>query len=274
MMARWLGTTMVVALVFSSGCCCMPCGPCGPARACCFCLPCLPKPIVWHGACNECGPCPGESCANYGGGCGPFCCGLFPWLRGCWSCGRGCSEVYVNEWISDPPDCCDPCDQCYGQFTGPRGYCCLGPAQRVLAAIHGYKYCPGPNCGPWRPIFGCCNPCGPVCGGCGGAGCASCGGAPAHGADVYYQGPVSTKGVPVPPAETSILEENWDAPRVKPEPGKPIHNAQQPMRGQMSYRAPQQLTPSQVAGRKVAQQRAAQERAAIGAGVRSANYEP
>jgi hypothetical protein len=275
MMARWLCTLAVSALLFGSGCCCVPCGPCG--RNCLVpCLPCLPKPIVWNGACNDCSACPGQSCGDYCGGCGPFGGqGLFPWLRNGLSCGRGCSDIYFNEWVSDPPDCCDPCDQCYGQFTGQRGPCCLGPAQRVLSAIHGYRYCPRPNCGPWRPIFGHCNPCGPVCG-CGDAGCASCGGGAAHGADVYYDGgmvPIgtpSTKGVPTPqPESTSIMEENWNAPRVKPEPGKPIHNAQQPPRGQMGRRTPQQMSQAQLAARQ-----AAQRQAAIGAGIRSANYEP
>jgi hypothetical protein len=269
MMARWLCTSIISALLFGSGCCCLTCGPCGP-KACCFCLPCLPKPIVWNGCCNDCGPCPGQSCAdNCCGGCGPFGQGgLFPWIRNYWSCGRGCSEVYINEWISDPPDCCDPCDKCYGQFTGQQGYCCLGPAQRLLAALHGYRYCPPPNCGPWCPIFGHCDPC-PPCG-CGGVGCASCGGGPVHGADIYYQGPVgpmgapARRGIPTPPADTTnILDENWDVPRARPEPGRPIHNAQQPQRGQMGRR------PSPAKSRPVSQ-----SGTVIGSGVRQANYEP
>src|SRR5690242_3278272 len=119
MMARLLGTSLVLAVAVSSGCCVMPCGPgllggrgCGPCgpRTACLCLPCLPKPIVWDGCGNDCGPCPGESCGDYccSGGCGLLGGrGLFPWLRGCLSCGRGCSEVYWDEWASDPPDCCD-----------------------------------------------------------------------------------------------------------------------------------------------------------------------
>lgn len=35
------------------------------------------------------------------------------------ACGSGCGEVYWGEWISDPPDCADPCDQC-GNYVGPR----------------------------------------------------------------------------------------------------------------------------------------------------------
>jgi hypothetical protein len=268
MMARWLCTALVSSLIFGSGCCCSPCGPFGPrGGSCCLCLPCLPPPIVWNGCCNECGP-HGQSCGEMCGTCGG--CGLFSWLNGGWTCRRGCGEVYINEWISDPPDCCDPCDRCNGQFTGPCGNCCLGPAQRVLAALHGYSYCPRPYCGPWRPIFGHCNPCGPVCG-CGNAGCASCGGEMAHGADIYYEGSgnPSPKLAPAPPAPKgapSVMDENWDTPRARPEPGRPMHNAQQPPRNQMGRKPSPQAT--QVSGRQ-----AAPNRATAGTGVRQANYD-
>ncbi len=39
----------------------------------------------------------------------------------CCPCGSGCGgcgELYWNEWHSDPPACCDPCDQC-GNWVGP-----------------------------------------------------------------------------------------------------------------------------------------------------------
>jgi hypothetical protein len=57
--------------------------------------------------------------------CGPL---LRPWFGGgcgCGSCDGGCSgcgELYVDEWISDPPACCDPC-------PGPRpcGNCAMTP---------------------------------------------------------------------------------------------------------------------------------------------------
>src|SRR5262245_18678153 len=116
MMARWLCTAMVLGLLFESGCCCMSCGPCGPCGqpTCCFSLPCLQclHPITWDGCCNDCGPSPCEPCgANCGNRCGGGLlghCGLFcgGGLRGCLSCGRGCSEIYCDEWKSDPPDCC------------------------------------------------------------------------------------------------------------------------------------------------------------------------
>jgi hypothetical protein len=230
MMARWILPILVSSLIVGSGCCCVPnqCGPCGTyGGASCI---CLPRPIVWEGGCNECAP-PGQSCGDC-----CFECGLFPFLRRGLTCGKGCGEVYVSEWISDPPDCCDPCDQC-GNWTGPQGYCHLGPLQRVLAALHGYRYCPRPNCGPWAPLCsrGCGGPCGscgcgPVCGceHCGGAGCASCGQA-AHGASIYYDGPMpAVEGTIVPQGKTlSILNESGSLPQTTPATGRPIQKAQQ-----------------------------------------------
>jgi hypothetical protein len=215
MMARWLLAAAALAALAGSGCCCYGpqagCNSCGPFAGGVCCL-CLPKPIIWCGNCNECGARPGEDCAC------PTDCGLLPGLRRCLSCGKGCGEIYVGEWLSDPPDCCDPCDQCYGQWIGPHGYCHLGPMQRLLAAVHGYKYCPKPCCNEG------CGGCTKVaCHSCGGAGCATCGGGhelalPGHGGEHYHSAPHGQ----------SILNENWDrAPGAKPTPGKPIHKAQE-----------------------------------------------
>jgi hypothetical protein len=172
------------------------------------------------------------------------------------TCNKGCGEIYIGEWISDPPDCCDPCDQCTGCWTGHQGACHLGPFQRLLAACHGYSYCPPPCCGP--ACGGFCNRggCEPVCG-CGDAGCASCGGG-AHG--VVLSGGASplvpghaVEVLPTPAdPHHSILDENWNIPKARPVPGKPIHKAQQPPRVQLSGR---------------------QRPQAIGAGVRQANYQ-
>jgi hypothetical protein len=274
MMARSLGILTLFALITGSGCCTTTtCGPCGqPMR--CVCWPTLPKPIVWDGCGNECGPNNCQGCGDYccGGGCGPLSHGgLFPWLGGLWSCGRGCGQVYCDEWISDPPDCCDPCDQCHGAFTGQGGgYCCLGPCQRLLAALHGYRYCAPPNSGPWRPIFGHCG-----YGACGDPAC-GCGGASPHGADVYYDGPIETsgpsvpsaKGAPVPmPEETSILDENWEIPKSAPQPGKPMHNARQPQGAQMGRAMPRQQAPPRVVSRNTAP-----SNTPVGMGIRRASY--
>jgi hypothetical protein len=245
MTARWLIVLTGVLALSLSGCCCLgPCGgrgpypaaacgpdcggceggaclaPCAPgcglfAHGCCL---CIPKPIVWCGTENECGPHGCDSCAC------PSDCGLFSFCRWNKTCGRGCSDVYWGEWISDPPDCCDPCDQCFGQWTGPHGYCRLGPMQHLLAAFHGYKYCPKPCCGEWCGGF--CHK--HACTSCGGIGCNACGGehfhhgtvTPAAPGEVYYEHA---------PHGQSILDENWDRPPgPKPIPGKPIHKAQQP----------------------------------------------
>jgi len=66
----------------------------------------------------------------------------------------------------------------------------------------------------------------------------------------------------------SILEENWDAPKARPEPGKPIHKAEQPSRPQMTSRTQPQVP--QTASR----QQSISSRQPIGTGVRRANYEP
>jgi hypothetical protein len=312
MMARWLCTVTIFTLLFNGGCCCFrSCDPCG-RPACCFSLPllrCL-HPITWDGCCNDCGPSPCESCA---GNCGPYSdgllghCALFRGcLRGCLSCGRGCGEIYCDEWKSDPPDCCDPCDQCYGQFTGPHGYCNLGPCQRILAWLDGYRYCPPPNCGPWRPIFGHCNA--RLGAACGNPGCSTCGGgAPYGGApyggmpsdgEVYYDGAGMTQGAPMnaprgtpsrnlspggpapapraqpePRRESAGIfeDDGWDASRSqpRPQPARPLPTAQPAPRFQTSGISGR-MTPAQIA----AARQAARQRAYEAAGIRSTNYQP
>lgn len=251
MMARWLFVALG-ALLVGSGCCSVG-GHCG-AGASCTLGPCL-RPIIWRGECHECGP-PGESCADC---CGE--CGIFPALRRGLTCGKGCGEIYISEWISDPPDCCDPCDAC-GNWVGPNLACNPGPLKRVLAALHGYRYCPRPDCGQ-------------VCGLCPTGGRGGCCGDVAfggevivpHGADIYYHGPAG--GPQVPHIEPkSILEENWDIPRTPPVPGRPIHKAQQPPRAQTTHRAPPSAAPLQPAA---APPRHASQ--PIGTGVRPAVYQ-
>jgi len=109
-----------------------------------------------------------------------------------------------------------------------------------------------------------------------------------QGGEVYYDEqpgrtaprptPSTTRSTQSPPKptpaateETSIMEENRDAPRAKPQPGRPVHSAPQPL-NQVSGRyppghRPQQLTPAQLAARRAAQMRAEE------AGVRSASYQ-
>jgi hypothetical protein len=226
MTARLILVCALVALLAGSGCCCVSQqqGACG-STACVSCCLCLPKPIVWCGTENECGPHGCESCAC------PSDCGLLSALKRCKTCGKGCGEIYWGEWISDPPDCCDPCDQCYGQWTGPHGYCNLGPCQRLLAALHGYKYCPKPccneSCGPL-----CSKPAMNGCGSCGGAGCATCGSG--HAEHMISPGTVHHELMP----GQSILNENWELAPSKPTPGKPLHKAEQPRTTKLGHHQP------------------------------------
>jgi hypothetical protein len=56
---------------------------------------------------------------------------------------KGCGDCYWDEWYSDPPDECDPCDDC-GNYIGER--CC--PPKRfkgVYAHLKGGRHCP-PGC--------------------------------------------------------------------------------------------------------------------------------
>lgn len=58
-------------------------------------------------------------------------------------CNSGCGEVYWNEWDSDPPYCCDPCNRC-GNFTG-----------RGLDTHYGHPHAHGPvHYGPTPTIAG------------------------------------------------------------------------------------------------------------------------
>jgi hypothetical protein len=277
MMARLILALACASLLVATGCCCtQTCGdPCGGpgCNTCCF---SWPRPIVWNGACNDCGPGPCEACSDC-----PQTCGILPWFYRSRICGKGCGEIYMGEWISDPPDCCDPCDPCHGCFTGQQGCCNLGPFQRILAAMHGYSYCPPPDCGPVCGLCskGCCTAGhvgyemhGQFDAGMPSPGCATCGGghghAHPHGANLYYKGPIDPHHAldPQRGVDPHIMHENWNIPRTKPIPGKPIHNAQQPMPGQMTKaKKPVPARPGY--------QQSVRKSPPIGSGVRPAGYQ-
>lgn len=91
----WIAALLAMVLG-SSGCCCVrSLGLDGF-----FC----PPPSCSSG-CGDCGDC-GE-CSD---GCGTGRCGLF----GSW----GCGDVYWGDYASDPPKCCEPCDN-QGNWVGP-----------------------------------------------------------------------------------------------------------------------------------------------------------
>jgi hypothetical protein len=70
------------------------------------------------------------------------------------------------------------------------------------------------------------------------------------------------------PEETSILDENWDAPRPAPQPGRPMHNARQPQNGQLGRTAPRQM---QMQPRVVTRNMQPSNQP-VGAGIRRASY--
>lgn len=80
------------------------------------------------GGCGDCGDCGGK-CAGYKPG--------HP-LGNLLGCTSGCGEVYWGEWMSDPPDYCDPCDD-HGNWGGYGccGYGCGFPIlQHVFGSLH------------------------------------------------------------------------------------------------------------------------------------------
>jgi hypothetical protein len=92
------------------------------------------------------------------------------------------------------------------------------------------------------------------------------------GGEVYYEGAPgqaaprptpSTKiqqSVPTPTAETTtMIEENWEAPRVKPQVGRPIQSTHQ-QAGQVSGR----YSPEQIQQKRVAQQQAQRQQVQVG----------
>ena len=133
----------LLLVCLSSGCCVTPvcmtgggaCGSCGDGMIT-----------------GECGSCSGGAqfpatcgtCTT--GNCGGLSGLVAPLLSTRLACGSGCGGVYWNEWVSDPPVCCDPCDDC-GCWVGPRCDTCAGssceaairrgPLGIVGAAWHG-----------------------------------------------------------------------------------------------------------------------------------------
>lgn len=58
-------------------------------------------------------------------------------IKNALTCGSGCGEIYWGEWISDPPDKCDACDQ-DGNWIGP--HCCPPSGwSRFWAGLHGQR---------------------------------------------------------------------------------------------------------------------------------------
>src|SRR5688500_5331927 len=112
--------TAVLLTAAGSGCCCMDryyygdcprtglfgfggrCGDCTGATE----TGCADGHCGGGGACNDCATAPCGGCGNCD------LCSLTPLrtLFNAFRCSSGCGEFYVDEWINDPPDKCDPCD--------------------------------------------------------------------------------------------------------------------------------------------------------------------
>lgn len=226
-MLKWVLPTVLLALLSASGCCCGPCGSCGPCgggycgpgwRPGKFLVCGLPCKSACGPSCGpSCGPDCGPSCGSAGCcpslTCSPCGGGIKYWLNGRCYCGKSCCDRYWGEWVSDPPDCCDPCNQC-GNFVGPRG-CGPGPIRRLLSHIA-------------------CNSC---CNSCGGAGCDICGGGYVPG---HSSPGCSTCGGGH--GHSSLMHENWDHKVAPPVPGKNIHQAGQPTPAIRTSQRPMQVS--------------------------------
>jgi len=110
--------------------------------------------------------CVGPMACGPNGSCGPIAFGTS--CDGCGEC-EGCGELYVDPWINDPADCCDPCDKC-GNHNGQS----CGKCRSVfdgIASLWGYRCDSGcDDCGNSACGGGCglavSSGCDSSCGGC------------------------------------------------------------------------------------------------------------
>jgi hypothetical protein len=131
---QWL-SVVVVALVGASGCCVNRFGEPVPSGA---------------GAMSGLHLLRGQRCSS----CGPT---TFAEKS---ACRTGCGEIYWDEWLSDPPDCCDPCDDC-GNWVGPQMCCRKRPIGGLWSMLWG---CRGETCSDGECCDqGCVGGCEPGC---------------------------------------------------------------------------------------------------------------
>lgn len=123
MLVRFLFVIVVFAAAgMFSGCCCGPCGS--------VCV-------------NDCAQCDGYDdcgdCGVAGYPMGPI--DALRQFRRKVVCGDGCGEVYRGEWVSTPPDSCDPCQgsQWVGGATPCRPFC--WQPGTIFGNIYGSRMC-------------------------------------------------------------------------------------------------------------------------------------
>ncbi len=122
----WFALGICVLSAFASGCVCCSGGACGTPLAGCQ------QPVCDSG-CNDDGcsssACGVSDCSNFYSGQGPL--ARFFGVTQC--AGGGCGEVYVDEWINEPPTD----DHCgYGQCLN----CGRAPIRSLFHAILGEQY--------------------------------------------------------------------------------------------------------------------------------------
>jgi len=134
------------------------------------------------------------------------CCGPLMFHGGCQS---GCGEMYVDPWINDPAECCDPCDSC-GNYNGQSCGSCR-PMLSGTKSIWGYRYAGGSGCDGCDSCGGGEVACGlePSCGfepGCGFEGCGACADCGGHGHPGHVTGPgqMGYVGHPTPIGDSVI----------------------------------------------------------------------
>jgi hypothetical protein len=138
-MSRYLSVfySLSTLLVVASGCCCFE-NVYRPSH-------CTPSWSPRHVMAEESGDC-GTGCVG---------CSLCQRAHNRLSCCSGCGDIYWGEWLSHPPDDCDPCDDC-GNWIGPR--CCLPNFREWfcsgVSGLWGWRCGPEPSCDHGS---GCCS---------------------------------------------------------------------------------------------------------------------
>jgi hypothetical protein len=222
---------IVTLLSTSVGCLHHNCGAVYPYDSACYTGNCVDGGCS-DGSCTAPTPC--GSCGGIGS-CTPDCVGAIKTagkavahkIHNSLTCEAGCGGVYWDEWFSDPPDCCDPCDN-WGNYhggtvCGKSGGCDSGCG----AGGCGTGGCGKPGCGGgllqiigknWKHLWGY-----KYHGDC------SCGGGHAHGGDCGCGGSHGVAPLPTAPLPGEIYH-STPIPTVAPQPAP----TRKPMNGDSS----------------------------------------